>query len=206
MGPSQFTRKARSARPRTGLWAVLAAAAVIACVGLVGLLRDQLGPEQAILRKTTGPLAPVLNVGLRDHLHCAVFRKYSRDPVPAPQMTAELGPTFAMLAPLLQAHLPDDFRLIQGHHCTAGGRRYTHLIIAGPGGKLVSLILAPKLPGESLGGAIHQAPVDCFQIVAFESHDYLVYLISDLDAQQNLAWAAHMAPALRQFLAARAAG
>src|ERR1035441_5420613 len=62
-------------RPRTGLWAVAAAAAVILCVVLVGLLRERANPERAILRKTSGRLAAVLNVGLRDHLHCAVFRK-----------------------------------------------------------------------------------------------------------------------------------
>jgi hypothetical protein len=90
-----------------------------------------MNPEQAILRKTSGRLAAVLNVGLRDHLHCAVFRKYSKQPVAAAQMAADLGPEFAGLVPLVQAKLPADFRVIQGHHCTAGGRQYTHLIVAG---------------------------------------------------------------------------
>ena len=107
------------------------------------------------------------------------------------------------LAPLVEAKLPDGFRIIQGHHCAARGRQYTHLIVAGGvgGGKIVSLILTRKQTGESLGGGIYQAGVDRFQVVGFESHDYLVYVISDLDAQGNIQLAANLAPALREFLA-----
>jgi anti-sigma factor (TIGR02949 family) len=195
--------RGEGARPRTGLWAVAAAAAVILCVFLVGRLIVETNPEEAILRKTSGRLALVLNVGLRDHLDCAVFRKYPKQPVAASQMAADLGPGFAELVPLVQAKLPRDFVLIQGHRCSAGGRQYTHFIMAGDG-KLVSLILTRKRPGESLSGGIHQAGVDRFQVVGFESHDYLAYVISDLDAQQNLQWAANLAPTLREFLAAHA--
>jgi anti-sigma factor (TIGR02949 family) len=197
------TVRGEVARPRTGLWAVAAAAAVILCVVLVGVLRERSNPEQAILRKTSGRLAAVLNVGLRDHLQCAVFRKYSRQPEPARQMATELGPEFAELVPLVQAKLPGDFHLIQGHHCSAGGRQYTHLILA-DGGKTVSVILAHREPGERMGEGIHQAGVDRFQVVAFESGDYLAYVISDLDAQRNLQLAADLAPTLREYLAGRA--
>jgi anti-sigma factor RsiW len=190
-------------RPRTGLWAVAAAAAVIVCVALVSFLRVKTNPEEAILLKTSGRLAAVLNVGLRDHLHCAVFRKYSKQPVAAGQMTADLGPGFAALVPLVQAKLPGDFRIIQGHHCSAGGRQYTHFIMT-DGGKTVSLVLTRKQSGESLSGGIHQTGVDRFQVVGFESHDYLAYVISDLDAQQNLQLAANLAPTLREYLAAHA--
>jgi anti-sigma factor RsiW len=195
-----------AARPRTGLWAVAAAAAAILCVILIGLLRVQMNPEEAILRKTSGRLAAVLNVGLRDHLRCAVFRKYSKQPEAASEMASDLGPEFAALAPLVQAKLPGGFRIIQGHRCDAGGRPYTHLIVAGGagGGKIVSLILTRKQPGESLGGGIYQAGVDRFQVVGFESHGYLAYIISDLEAQQNIRLAANLAPTLREYLAAHA--
>lgn len=192
--------ESNAAHQRTGLWAVAAAAAVILCVILVGVLREQANPEQAILRKASGRLATVLNVGLRDHLQCAVFRKYTKQPEAASQMAADLGPGFADLVPLVQAKLPPDFRIIQGHHCAAGGRQYTHLIITG-GGKIVSVVLTRRQPGESLSGGLHQAGVDRFQVVGFESHDYLAYVISDLDAQQNLQLAANLAPMLREYLA-----
>jgi len=199
-------RTVSAPRPRTGLWAVAAAALVIVCVALVSRLRVETDPEQAILRKTSGRLAAVLNVGLRDHLQCAVFRKYSRQPEAARQMAADLGPGFADLVPLLQAKMTGDFHIVQAHHCDAGGRQYTHFIMAGGagGGKTVSLILTRRQPGESLSGGIHQAGVDRFQVVGFESHDYLAYVISDLDAQQNLELAANLAPTLREYLGAHA--
>jgi len=195
--------RGRVSRPRTGLWAVAAAAAVILCVILIGVLRVQSNPEEAILRKTSGRLAAVLKVGLRDHLECAVFRKYSKQPVDASQMAADLGPAFADLAPLIQAKLPHNFRVIQGHRCKAGGRQYTHLIMSG-GGKTVSLILTRKEAGESLSGGIHQAGVDRFQVVGFESHDYLAYVISDMDAGQTLQLEADLAPTVREYLAGHA--
>lgn len=190
-----------AARPRTGLWAVAAAAAVILCAALVFQLRFVGHPEEAILRKASGRLAAVLKVGLRDHLQCAVFRKYSRQPLPASEMAADLGPEFAGLVPLVEAKLWGDYRVIQAHHCDAGGRKYTHLILTA-GDRIVSVILTRKQPGESLDGGIHQTGVDRFQVVGFESHDYLAYVISDLDAQENLALAASLAPGLRQYLAA----
>jgi uncharacterized protein (UPF0261 family) len=112
------------------------------------------------------------------------------------------------LVPLVQAKLPRDFRVIQGHRCIAGGRQYTHLIISGGagGGKLVSLVLTRKLPSESLSGGIYQAGVDRFQVVGFQSHDYLAYVISDLDASQNLQLEAALAPVVREYLAAHATG
>jgi hypothetical protein len=192
--------QAASARPRTGLWAVAAAAAVILCFVLVNLLRVASNPEEAILKKTSGRLAAVLNVGLRDHLHCAVFRKYAKAPEPASQMAADLGAAFAPMAALIQAGLPSDFRILQGHRCEAGGRQFTHFIVAGRG-KIASVILTTRLPGESLGGGIHQSGADRFQVVGLETGKYLVYIISDLDAQQNLQVAAGLAPTLRAFLA-----
>jgi len=195
-------RALRSAatRPRTGLWAVAAAAAVILCFVLVNMLRVASDPEEAILKKTTGRLAAVLNVGLRDHLHCAVFRKYSKATEPASQMSADLGAAFAPMATLIQAKLPSNFRIIQGHRCEAGGRQFTHFIVAGRD-KIASVILTTRLPGESLAGGIHQTGADRFQVVGFQTGRYLIYVISDLDAQQNLQVASGLAPSLRAFLA-----
>jgi len=195
--------RTQHARMRAGRYTIVVAAAAMICLAIVNLWRMKSGSEEAILRKSSGRLAAVLNVGLRDHLQCAVFRKYSRQPEGAAQIASDLGPAFAGLAPLLQAKLPPEIHILQAHHCTAGGRQYVHFIMAG-GGKLLSLILTRRQPGESLGGGIDQAGVDRFQVVGFESQDYLAYVVSDLDAQQNLRLAASLAPAVRDYLAAHA--
>jgi anti-sigma factor (TIGR02949 family) len=195
--------RAQAVRPRTGLWAVAAAAAIVIIMAAVGVVRKRVSPEDAILEKTSGPLTAVLNVGLVDHLHCAVFRKYPRTPAPPKQLSAELGPQFADLAPLIQAKLPWGSYIIEAHHCTTRGRLYTHFIVD-DGSKLVSVILTPRQSGEVLGGNIYQTGVDRFQVVGFESHGYLVYVVSDMDATGNLQLSASLAPTVRLYLAAHA--
>ena len=116
-------------------------------------------------------------------------------------MAGQLGPEFAGLEPLVKSRLPAGFGIIQAHRCQAGGREYVHLIVTG-GSRILSLAITRKRPGESLSGGIHQTGVDRFQVVGFESGNYLVYIISDLDAQRNLQLAASLAPMVRQYLTA----
>jgi anti-sigma factor (TIGR02949 family) len=193
--------RAHRSRTNAGLYTLAVAAAVLICIGIINFTRLRSGPEDAILRKTSGQLAAVLNVGLRDHLHCAVFRKYPRRPETGEQMAGQLGPEFAGLEPLVKSRLPAGFGIIQAHRCQAGGREYVHLIVTG-GSRILSLAITRKRPGESLSGGIHQTGVDRFQVVGFESGNYLVYIISDLDAQRNLQLAASLAPMVRQYLTA----
>ncbi len=190
------------ARPRTGVWAVVAAAAVIVCAVMIQQLTVVHDPEQAILHKASGRLAAIVRAGLRDHLECAVFRKYPRTPDPAAEMTAELGHEFADLLPLVSQKLWGDYRVIQAHICEAGGRHFTHFIIVGGphASKTISVLLTRKEPGESVTEGIYQTGVDRFQVVTFQSHDYIAYVISDMDPQNNLQLAATLAPALRKFL------
>lgn len=196
-------RQAWRARP-VFRWYPLATAAavVVVCLAILGLWRLRADPEDAILREASTRLSAVLNVGLRDHLRCAVFRKYSKQPESSAQMAADLGPQFAGLVPLVQAKLPAGFQIIQGHLCKYGDRPYVHLIVTS-GNKLLSVILTRKRPGESMNAGIAQGGVDRFQVVGFESRDYLIYAVSDLDTQQSLQLAANMAPAVRAYLAAR---
>lgn len=199
---AKVQRGVRAQRSRTyaGLYTMAAAALVIISLGLVSLFRLRSTPEDALLNKASGRLATVMSVGLRDHLHCAVYRKYPKQPEAAERVESQLGPEFAGLAPLVKAKLPADFQVLQGHRCTAGGRQYVHFIITS-GNKLLSLVLTRKQPGESLSGGIHQEGVDRYQVVGFESRDYLVYVVSDLDPQQNLQMAASLAPVVREYLA-----
>jgi hypothetical protein len=189
-------------RPYIGLYAMAAAAVVIIGVLFVNLMRTRGSSENAVLRRASATLGAVLNVGFRDHLHCAVLRKYSRQPETAGQMTTQLGPEFAGLEPALKAKLPAEFRILQAHRCEAGGRQYIHFILSGET-SLLSLVLTRKRAGESLNGALRQAGVDQYQVVGFETPNYLAYLVSDLPPERNLQLAASLAPTVREFLATR---
>ena len=195
-------RQALGARPALRWYGRIAAVLILGvAVFLIWRMRPN-SAEETLMREATRRLSAVLNVGMRDHLNCAVFGKYPKQPEPASEMAADLGPQFAGLPPMVQAKMPAGFRIIQGHHCDYHGRQYTHLI-AIRNGKLLSVILTRKQPGESVNG-ISQAGFDRYQIVGFESNDYLGYVVSDLDAQQNLQLAASLASAVRDYLAAHA--
>jgi len=196
------TPQAQHARWRAGWYAIAAAALIVICLALVNLWRlSRTDSEEAILRKTTGRMSKVLNVGLRDHLECAVRRDPKAPAAPAAEMADELGPDFAALLPVVESKLPPGFRVVSGHRCWAGRRQYVHFIVMS-GNKVLSLILTRKQPGEWFDSGIYQTGVDRYQVVGFESHDDLAFVISDLDAQQNLQVAALLVPAVRDYLAA----
>ena len=198
----QGAARAQYARWRAGWYTIAAAALIVIGVALVNIWRlATTDSEEAILRKTTGRMAKVLNVGLRDHLECAVRRDPNTPPSPPAEMASELGPEFAALLPVVESKLPPGFRVVSGHRCWAGRRQYIHFIVMS-GNKVLSVILTRKKPGEWFDSGIYQTGVDRYQVVGFESQDNLAFVISDLDAQQNLQVAARLAPAVREYLAA----
>lgn len=198
-------QQALRTRPaRVWYWRVAAALLIgLAALAIWRLRPAAESPQNAIMREAAQRLSAVLDVGMRDHLNCAVFRKYSKQPDPATQMATQLGPQFAGLAPLVQAKAPAGFQVIQGHRCDYKGRQYVHLILVN-GNTLMSVILTRKETGESLNGGISQSAFDRYNVVGFENADYLGYVISDLDAPQNLQVASTLAPAVREYLAAHA--
>ncbi len=199
---SRILRTVRSRRPPAlERYMLVAAAVLLVCAGSLFVWGRGPGQERALLRQASVRMAAVLNVGLRDHLHCAVFRRYSKRPEDVGHMNAQLGPQYAGLVPLVKAHLRVGYQILQGHRCTAGGREYIHLILAGDG-KLASVIVTRKRLGESFNGGVSQSGVDRYQVVGFDTPEYLVYVVSDLPAQQNLQMAASLAPSLREYLAA----
>jgi hypothetical protein len=61
--------------------AAVAALALISVAGWIVLRHRQTQDEY--IRTVSARLSTVLQVGLHDHIHCAVFRKYPKDPRPS---------------------------------------------------------------------------------------------------------------------------
>jgi hypothetical protein len=66
------------------------AAALLLAVG--GFIAYQLGhlsltvsSQESYIATVSNRVTTLMQVGLGDHLHCAVFRKYPKDPVPVAQ-------------------------------------------------------------------------------------------------------------------------
>lgn len=153
----------------------------------------------------------MLKVGLGDHIHCSVFRKYPKNPPSFEEMAEKLGPAYQDLAPLVKARVPEEYRIILAHQCGYQGRRFVHLTLSN-GSNLLSLVITRKQAGETLHGLatsrqpsgvpIYQATARNYDVAGFETDQFLAYVVSDLGAKQNLEIAANLAPSVHHFLAA----
>jgi len=180
---------------------VLTSAAAALCIGLgvayqLGHLRMTAGSQEAYISAVSGLVASLMRVGLGDHVHCSVFRKYPKNPPSAEEFVAKLGPRYAGLIPIVRDRIPPDYRMVIAHQCSYHGRRFVHLSLMN-GSHLVSLAITLKNEGESFdtggmlpaladsGIRIYESGVQRFQISAFETRDHLVYFISDLPRERN---------------------
>ena len=193
--------------------AVAALFLISTAVWVVLRTRRELSPQEqnAYVRRLSSRLSTILQVGLRDHVHCAVFRKYPKDPPAFAEMAHDLGPQYAGLVPLVKARVPDEFRVILAHRCNVQGRNYVHLVLRNSSA-LLSLIITKKNPGESFPAAqlapvlqatgvpVYRAGAGQFQLAAFETPAYLAFVISDLPEKRNLQLAAALAPPVQEFL------
>jgi hypothetical protein len=173
-------------------------------------LADSRG-QDAFIQKVSESLSAVLKVGLGDHIHCSVFRKYPKNPPSVEEMAEKLGPAYQDLAPLVKARVPEEYRIILAHQCGYQGRRFVHLTLSN-GSNLLSVVITRKQAGETLQGLatsrqpsgvpIYQAKARNYDVTGFETGQFLAYVVSDLGARQNLEIAASLAPSVHQFLAA----
>lgn len=183
------------------------AAAVLLAVGVAtswrsgGLRFTESGQRNYIL-SVAQHVSPALQPGIRQHMHCAVFRKHTGES--AQEMTEQLGLRFAALLPAMQNHLPKGYRVVEGHRCHFQSREYWHLT-ATDGSHLISLLLTRRQDGEALeknlapariaaGQPLYSDSTQRFNIAGFETPGYLIYLVSELAPGQNLNTFADMVP------------
>jgi anti-sigma factor (TIGR02949 family) len=197
-------------------WAVATAAALVVAAGLwvndsterLPALSDRPG-QSAYLSRVSANLAAILKVGLGDHIHCAIFRKYPKDPQPVEKMEADLGPAYTGLLPVVRSAVPKGYKVIMAHQCSYAGRKFVHLTLEKDGG-LLSLVVARKQAGESLDGLspaaaasgvrIYQSAAGPYQVAGFDAGNFFAYVVSELRNKENLEIAANVAPAVREFL------
>ena len=196
-------------------WMALAAAVVLMVGGAfwyrtarAPLAVDQI-PEQAMIRDTGAETVPIIQVGLNDHIHCAVYRKYPDSPPALAEMLRDLGPTYADLLPAAAQHAPNGMRVEMAHICKYGEREYVHVIFRGQG-RVASLVITARdgtedlstaLPGvHALSQSLYSTDAKPFRVAAFQTPRHLVYLISDGNEAANEATLQSMTPAVRAAL------
>jgi len=172
-------RRAKQPHPqRPYLMAIAAALAV--CIGVF---------------RSGGSFPPLLALGFDDHVHCAVQHRPAAKGGPVDQLPGE----FKQLLPVIRGRMPAKLPLLLAHECRDGQRDFIHLTFD-DGRNLLSVVITRRQTGESLGDEIRGASHDGFQLAAFQTRNYFVYSVSDLNSTDNLAALDRIAPTLRGFL------
>jgi len=222
--PEYLTRRLQARlrateHPRTWrlnlVWAALGATAVVCLVlGLAyqsGYLRLSPGSREAYIASVSNKVPTLMRVGLGDHVHCSVFRKFPKEPPKVADLEKKLTAEYRPLIQVVQNNVPADYHLMIAHECRYHGRKFVHLSLKNDA-HLLSLVIARKSDGESFGieGVlpelvssgipIYRAGVQRFEMSAIESRDFLVYFVSDLPRQQNTEMMTAMAPQVNEFL------
>ena len=195
------------------LWAI-AAALVISAAGFYYWPSRAANPVPAetqaqFLARVSAQVPTIMRVGLTQHVHCGVFREYPQTPPKLIEMAMEKGASPALID-AVESHVPEGCHMVMAHQCAYNGRTYTHLIARGDSG-LMSLLITKREEGEAfekdmkavadqLNTPIYAASSDKFAVDAFETPEYLVFLVSDFDAAVNLKAMKAMAPQLRAAL------
>jgi hypothetical protein len=187
------------------------------CVGLLiayqlGHLRLTVGSQESYIASVSTQIATLMRVGLGDHIHCSVFRKYPKNPPTTEEFVEKMNPQYVGLIPIVRSEVPNNYRMMLAHECRFHGRRFVHLSLMDDS-NMLSLVITRKNAGESFktedmlpglirsGIPMHQTGVQRFQITAFETRDYLVYFISDLPKQRNTELMLALGPQIKEFLA-----
>ncbi len=199
-----------------GRYLLPVAAALLVSVGALvsyqlGHLRITASSQESYIAAISSRVAGVMTVGLGDHVHCTVFRKFPKNPPTLEEMTAKLGPEYAGLLPLVKDRLAGDMQIVMAHRCSYHGRKFVHLAMRGDS-KLLSMVISLKRDGESFtkenllpvlsdsGIPMYRSGVQRFEIAGVESRSHLVYVVSDLPGKENLAFLTALAPAVTDLL------
>jgi hypothetical protein len=207
--------------PRSGwrTWLLIPVAAVALAAVLVPWSRQHgrllfTAEERAGYIDSIGSsVSPLMQVGLQQHLHCTVFRRHDEKPATTEDLKRDLGPEYAELIPAIQQNLPRNFRIIEAHVCTfrsLQGRAYTH-VAASDGTRLISLLITNRAAGQAFENdlrspvigspvPVYAASVQRFSVAGFETRQHLVYVVSDLSKEQNMATMKAMAPAVARVV------
>jgi hypothetical protein len=159
--------------------------------------------------RVSDDVAPVMQIGLRQHVHCGVLREYP-EKLPSLLSLARAKGSNPGLIDAVESHVPAGLHVVMAHQCSYEGRQYTHVIARGEG-HLMSLLITKRENGDVMANAlkavanelntpIFAAATQKYSIGAFEASGKLVYLVSDFDAAQNLAALKSMTPQLRAAL------
>lgn len=204
--------------PRTYLmqWGLAAAAVLVLIVAGWSVLhssstrRPQPRAAEATLLRPEIPNVAILNIGLADHINCAIVHNQQDSRLTPEQMSERMGADYAGLVPVVKDKAPG-FEIVVAHRCQLENREFVHMILRDHE-RVCSLVITKK-DGESFpaddAAAVEQAATVAtyrartrdYEVTGFETRDFLGFVVSNLSATENRLLASNLAPAVRDFLA-----
>ena len=149
-----------------------------------------------ILLASALPAGHIVNVAASDHDNCAVKHFSEQPSKPLKDVSAD----HRELASVVNAGLSGvmkDCKLVDSHACGYGDRRFSHVVLRN-GGKMVSVLVTEGGSDESVvRGKISRFATDKFAISRFDVRDRSVFVISQMDDDNNEKAAEAIASPLR---------
>ncbi len=163
--------------------------------------------DRALSAQTSG----LLDIGLGDHIHCALESGFADQHSTLEEMAHNLGADYSDLVPLMKEKAGAAYEVVVAHHCLYGERQFVHLILRN-GATVLSLVITRK-NGDSFsnkgsnsaasyasGVPLYQGRLRDFEVAGFETDSHLAFIVSNLKAADNLQVASNIAPSVRAFL------
>ncbi len=175
------------------LWLIAAAAAAVVLGGGwgVSLHLHGIAPHEFLvaewkIRALLDDVGQVAGLGLGDHVHCTLYRRYDQAEITLDEAVTEIRPDDAELARVVRAALPSEYRLRLSHRCPYRGREFLHFALTGEGGELISVLFTEREEGERIAGVIEASRAGAFEIAVFEDGVFedggrWVFVVSDLE-------------------------
>lgn len=192
------------------------AAAVLVCFSSIAAY--QLGhlwltnaSQEAFFDSISHGVSHIMRVGLGDHVHCAVYRKFPKDAPSLGELGEKLTPEYTPLIQTVSEHMPSEFKVVLAHQCGYRGRQFVHFVLKSDS-KLLSLLLTKRNEGETFsvngllpaltsgGIPVYRSAAERFEIAGFETRDHLAFVVSDLPQKRNLEVMTAIAPQINEHL------
>lgn len=145
-----------------------------------------------------------------DHRDCAIGHRLPDRPISLDEAGRKHDRAFLELRQAVMSHR-DDFNLVMAHACLFEGRWFAHVVVRHRG-RLVSLLVTKldgpnanassneRLSNDPEGQVIACSAAEGFRISCFHTTQYAVFVVSDLEEGENLAFARRLAPSVYEHL------
>ncbi len=190
--------------------ALAACAFVVVYLGAWSMVRERNGGQVNLDASLSEQMRKILNIGLSDHVHCALDNEVKKDFFTFEQVPAAVRPEYVELISSVKRQVGDGYE-VAAHNCAVDGREFIHVILK-RGENVLSLVMT-KENGErfenvaqvasfdAAGTPLHRGRLQNLEVAGFETPSHLAFVVSNLPETDNLQFASNVAPSVRDFLA-----